>query len=81
MYTYGELLDDVNYLSRYGVETGAIGSSAYGRIIPYVKIGAGKHSVMVRSRRRRSAGSWSSGFTRCFASTSRGRSPPRDFFR
>ena len=47
MYTYGELLDDVNYLSRYGVETGAIGSSAYGRIIPYVKIGAGKHSVMV----------------------------------
>ena len=47
MDTYRELLDGGNYLSRYGVETGAIGSSAYGRIIPYVKIGAGKHSVIV----------------------------------
>ena len=47
MYTYGELLDDVNYLSRYGVETGAIGASVYGRIIPYVKVGAGKKAVII----------------------------------
>ena len=47
MYTYGELLDDVNYLSRFGVETGAIGASVYGRIIPYVRLGNGNHSVIV----------------------------------
>ena len=34
-----------------------------------------------RSRRRRSAGSWSSGSTRCSASTNRRKRPPRDFFR
>ncbi|MDE6398904.1 MAG: hypothetical protein K2L51_06250 [Clostridiales bacterium] len=47
MYTYGELLDDVNYLSRYGVETGCIGASVYGRLIPYVALGNGAHAVLV----------------------------------
>ena len=47
MYTYGELLDDVNYLGRYGVETGCIGASVYGRLIPYVRLGSGSHAVLV----------------------------------
>lgn len=47
MYTYGELLDDVNFLSRYGVETGCIGASVYGRLIPYVRLGEGEHAVLV----------------------------------
>ena len=34
-----------------------------------------------RSRRRQSAGNWSSGFMRYSASTSRGESPLHDFFR
>lgn len=38
MITYGAILDDVNYLSRFGVETGAIGASEYGRMIPYVHL-------------------------------------------
>ena len=37
--------------------------------------------ILSRNRRRRNAGSWSSGFMRCSASTSRGKRPPRDFFR
>lgn len=47
MYTYGELLDDVNYLSRYGIETGAIGASRFGRLIPYVRAGEGKDKIIV----------------------------------
>ncbi len=43
MYTYGELLDDVNYLSRFGVETGCVGASRFGRLIPFVHMeGKGK---------------------------------------
>ena len=38
MYTYGDLLDDVNYLSRYGAETGCIGMTRCGRMIPYVRL-------------------------------------------
>lgn len=38
MYTYDELLDDVAYIARLGAETGAVGASVYGRIIPYIKV-------------------------------------------
>lgn len=41
MYTYGELLKDVSYLSLYGFETGSIGMSRYGRQIPWVKLCGG----------------------------------------
>ena len=37
--------------------------------------------ILTPSRRRRSAGNWSSGFTKYSASTSRRRNPPPDFFR
>lgn len=48
MITYSEVLDDVNYLSRFGVETGAIGASRYGRMIPYVKFkGESEQTVLV----------------------------------
>ncbi len=47
MYTYGELLDDINYLSRCGAETGCIGASGYGRLIPYAALGAGEHAVVI----------------------------------
>ncbi len=47
MYTYGELLDDVNYLSRFGVETGCIGASKFGRLIPFVHIEGGGKPVLV----------------------------------
>lgn len=47
MYTYGELLDDVSYLGRIGAETGAIGKSVYGRIIPYVRVGTGNVKALV----------------------------------
>ncbi len=47
MYTYGELLDDVNYLTREGAESGHIGASRYGRMIPYIRLGGGSHSVIV----------------------------------
>ena len=39
MYGYSDLLDDVNYLARHGVETGSIGASEDGRLIPYVHLG------------------------------------------
>lgn len=38
MPTYDEVLDDVNFLARKGIETGAIGDSRHGRMIPYVHI-------------------------------------------
>lgn len=39
MYTYSKLLDDVNYLAHYGVDTGSIGASEYGNMIPYIHVG------------------------------------------
>lgn len=48
MFTYGELLDDVNYLSRFGVHTGCIGASGFGRLIPFVHfVGKSDASVLV----------------------------------
>ena len=47
MYTFGELLDDVNYLSRFGVETGHIGQSVCGRLIPFVHIRGVGRPVLV----------------------------------
>lgn len=38
MYTYGELTDDVKFLTRKGVKCGSIGKSAFGREIYYVRI-------------------------------------------
>lgn len=38
MPSYDEVLDDVNFLARQGIETGAIGESRYGRMIPYVRL-------------------------------------------
>lgn len=47
MYTYDELTDDVNYLARLGAETGSIGSTAYGNMIPFVHIrGDGKPIIV-----------------------------------
>lgn len=39
MYTYNNLLDDVNYLKHYAVDVGHIGASVLGNLIPYVHIG------------------------------------------
>ncbi len=39
MYTYYQLLDDINSLSHSGLETGAIGQSVEGRMIPYAFTG------------------------------------------
>lgn len=39
MYTYYALLDDINYLAHFGVDTGSIGSSEDGRLIPFVHVG------------------------------------------
>lgn len=47
MYSYNNLLDDVNFLSRMGVETGHIGSSAYGRMIPYIHIGGKGKQILI----------------------------------
>lgn len=41
MYTYGKLLEDISYLALYGFETGSIGTSRYGRQIPWVKLRGG----------------------------------------
>ncbi len=48
MFTYDELLDDVNFLARRGIETGAIGASRCGRMIPYVRVtGERRDTVLV----------------------------------
>lgn len=39
MYTYYDLLEDVSFLSHFNIETGTIGASAEGRLIPYVFLG------------------------------------------
>jgi hypothetical protein len=39
MYTYSRLLYEVNHLAKFGAETGAIGFSADGRLIPYIFAG------------------------------------------
>ena len=39
MYTYSMLLDEMNFLARNGIETGSIGSSESGRMIPYLFVG------------------------------------------
>jgi g-D-glutamyl-meso-diaminopimelate peptidase len=38
--TYSKLLDEMNHLARAGVETGTVGASADGRLIPYVFAGS-----------------------------------------
>ncbi len=40
MYVYAKLSDEIGHLARAGVETGSIGSSADGRMIPYVFAGS-----------------------------------------
>lgn len=47
MYTYGELNDDINYLSRY-TDSGCIGRSVLGNPIPFVHFGGytGKQAVI-----------------------------------
>ena len=47
MYTYGDLTDDIRFLHRFGLETGRIGISAFGRDIPYVRIGKMRDTVLV----------------------------------
>ena len=48
MYTYGELIDDVKFLTRKGVKCGVIGKSAFGREIYYIRLdGAAKKGAVI----------------------------------
>ena len=48
MYTYGELTDDVKFLTRKGVKCGVVGKSAFGREIYYIRIdGASKKGAVI----------------------------------
>lgn len=48
MYTYGELMDDIDYLGYNGAEIGCIGKSVWDNAIPYVHIGAkGKNQAII----------------------------------
>lgn len=48
MYSYYNLLDDVNYLAHYGVSTGSVGVSVSGLNLPYVHLGkfSGKQIII-----------------------------------
>lgn len=47
MYMYYDLLDDVNCLAHYGIETGTIGASESGKLIPYVHLGEKKGNQII----------------------------------
>ncbi|MDE7395203.1 MAG: hypothetical protein K2M95_03680 [Clostridiales bacterium] len=47
MYTYGDLSDDICFLHRFGIETGRVGISAFGRLIPYVRLGTARDTVLI----------------------------------
>ena len=48
MYTYGELMDDIDYLGYNGAEIGCIGKSVWGNEIPYVHVGdSGKNQAII----------------------------------
>ena len=47
MYTYGDLTDDIRFLHRFGLTTGRIGVSAFGRDIFFVRLGQGEDTVLV----------------------------------
>lgn len=47
MYTYGKLTEDIGYLSLYGFETGSVGTSRFGRQIPWVKLRGGSDDCIL----------------------------------
>ena len=47
MYTYDDLTADIRFLHRFGLATGRIGVSAFGREIPFVRLGSAKDVVLV----------------------------------
>ena len=47
MYTYGDLADDIRFLHRFGLTTGRIGTSAFGRDIFFVRLGRAADTVLV----------------------------------